>query len=420
MKRNLLAILVLITLSFTTLLAQPILTASGINPVAGDHYIGQRVISSSIPLITTGGANQTWDFSKLENDNTPFNTTIYHFTSPNGLPGSSQFSNASLATYQNVDSSYSYWLTNNSTFGWLGNVNKNGTVDIKYAPCQLLAHYPFSFNSVFIDTERATSNFNPSYYSLYNDTLTGDAYGTLKMPFATYSNVLRVKIIKKETRYNNGTVSIGGISSTEYYYFANGSHLPLLALYQSSFDTSGIYFTNTTTTPLTVFNLKVFWQKERPTVQWLAENTINTKAFNILRSTNGADFVKVAVVPVGADTKMYTYTDPNTINNTVYYRIEQVDKNGELFYSSIVSLQPAFAQVNYKAFPNPANNQVAISVPSGSAQSVRIYALGGKLVYSNPSYQANQMIGISQWAKGQYFVHIQTETGVQISSFEKQ
>jgi len=420
MKTTLLAILVLSSLSFTAALAQPILTASGINPVIGDHYKGQGVVYASFPPITAGGANQVWDFSKLKNDTSANNTTDYHFTSPIGLPGVGQFIGATLATYQSADSAYDYWFTSSSSVGWLGEVDKNGSMRIKYSPSQLLMHYPFTYNSVYIDTEHVTySSPNSGSYSFYNDTLIGDAYGTLKLPFATFSNVLRVKIIRKETGYFNGAVT-GTASSLEYDYFANGSHLPLFVISKSQYDSSGFYFTNTTTTPLTVFNLKAFWQKERPIVQWQAENTINTKAFNILRSINGTDFVKVAVVPVGVDTKSYTYTDPNTINNTVYYRIEQVDKNGELFYSSIVSLQPSFAQVSYKAFPNPANNQVAISVPSGSAQSVRIYALGGKLVYSNSSYQANQMISISQWAKGQYFVHIQTEAGVQISSFEKQ
>ena len=420
MKKILLSFLVFIGLALAAD-AQPVLTAATNNPVVGDNYKSQEAISSSIPPLTTSGINQVWDYSRLKDDTGRYSTNDFYFTSPVGLPGATSFPNATLASYYKDDSSYGYWLTNNTTFGWLGIVNKNtGVINNRYDPQEIVLHYPFTYNSIYIDTEHVSYPASSGgSYILYKDTLIGDAYGILKLPNASYNNVLRVKAINNQTNYYYGTIN-NNSTSTSYWYFTKDFHLPLLVVSYYTFDTTATYFTKTTTTPLAIHNLTAQWQNQLPTLQWTAENTTNTKGFNILRSTDGVNFEKAGVVAVSASSSAYTFIDHLSAANTVYYRIEQVDKNGDLFYSSTVALQPNTSLISYKAFPNPAKSHILLSVPAGTCQAVSIYTLGGKLVYDNPAYQASQQIAIANWAKGLYFVHIKTNGGTQMSSFEKQ
>jgi hypothetical protein len=63
--------------------------------------------------------------------------------------------------------------------------------------------------------------------------------------------------------------------------------------------------------------------------------------FDIERSLNGADFVKIAFVKGAGTTNMsqqYTYMDA-TVQRTAYYRLKQVDTDGKFEYSKVVSVE---------------------------------------------------------------------------------
>ena len=417
MKKMLLWVFVLVFLGAVAANAQPTLTAANMNAVIGDSYKQQYLKTGNIPAPVTGGSNQTWDYTMVK-DSVGVGD-IFTYTAPTGLPGATKFPNATIAAYAASSYSYQYYKTTAKDFGYLGSCGKTSLKITRFTPQLTALAYPLTFNSIYNDSATLQDDSLPAGYNIiYHITLNADAYGTLKMPKGTYNNVLRVAETYQYDYFFNGTPITSG-STTNYFYYSPGSHSPLLTLYNSSGVWYGSYYTNTTL-PLTTHNFTASWQNQVPSVQWIAENTTNTKGFNILRSTDGVRFDKVGFVAAHDYSTAYRFNDNYASLSTVYYRIEQVDKNGELFYSSTVALQPNSSTITYKAFPNPAKNEILLSIPAGTKQAVSIYSLGGKLVYQNEAYQATQAISIQSWTKGLYFVHIKSNGINQVSSFEKQ
>ncbi len=409
--------LCLICLAHTAAKAQPTLTAAGNSPVIGDSYRQQYLKSSSITVPTAGGANQTWNYSNLKDSVGA--TETFTYTSPAGLPGASNFPNATLATFAASSYSYQYYLSNSSVFAFLGSSGKTSLNITKFTPQYTNLVYPFTFNSTYTDSSTLTNDSLPPTIDIkYVNTFKADAYGTLILPKATYTNVLRVKLTLHLIQYFNGTLSYDGYF--DYYtFYANGVHSPLLNIYKNGTSWTGLYFSNTNL-PLSTHDFRASWQNQTPTLQWIAENTTNTTGFNILKSTDGSRFDKVGFVATHteANTK-YSFIDKDPSTDKAYYRLEQVDKNGELFYSNTLVLEPLYTVATYKAFPNPAVNQILLSVPNNSSNAVSIFHVSGKQMYQNPNYQANHLIDVSSWINGLYFVRIKTSKGEQVCNFQK-
>ena len=102
----------------------------------------------------------------------------------------------------------------------------------------------------------------------------------------------------------------------------------------------------------------------------------------------------------------------------VYYRLQQVDKTGKLFYSN--SLRLTVDGQRFSVYPNPVKGSVHLSVPSGNQVTVIIYNVAGKLVYENKNLTAADAIATDTWGKGTYTVRIKDNNGWQVSSFEKE
>lgn len=103
---------------------------------------------------------------------------------------------------------------------------------------------------------------------------------------------------------------------------------------------------------------------------WNVENeTAVTDFYEIQRSLNGRDFSSVnkinANVVSGNTANVYTYTDFNLkgLNtNVIYYRIKQVDKDGQFAYSQIRSIQMDGKAFGVHVFPNPVLTTATLNI----------------------------------------------------------
>jgi hypothetical protein len=104
-------------------------------------------------------------------------------------------------------------------------------------------------------------------------------------------------------------------------------------------------------------------------LNWTTASEQNNSRFEIERSLDGANFTTIGTVAGrgnSAITTEYAYTDMNTPEGTLYYRLRQVDKNGASKHSPIIKLEHNIqkkAQISVR--PNPANgNAITISFDS--------------------------------------------------------
>jgi hypothetical protein len=77
-------------------------------------------------------------------------------------------------------------------------------------------------------------------------------------------------------------------------------------------------------------------------LSWSTSAEANNAYYAIEKSTDARSWKQVAVIPgagTSAQINKYDYTDKNSTDAIVYYRIRQVDINGTSFYSAIRSLR---------------------------------------------------------------------------------
>ena len=129
--------------------------------------------------------------------------------------------------------------------------------------------------------------------------------------------------------------------------------------------------------------------KEGITLLWSTASETNNRGFEVERSYDGNVFSNVGFVSGhGTSTQVnnYSYTDKleNTNNSTLYYRLRQVDFNGQSEYSQILTVKydvPTVFSLSQN-YPNPFNPTTTIkyTVPKNGPVSIKLYDITGSEV----------------------------------------
>jgi len=160
-------------------------------------------------------------------------------------------------------------------------------------------------------------------------------------------------------------------------------------------------------------------------LSWVTSSELNNKGFEIERSIDGRNFIKVGFVKGSGNSNSvirYNSNDnsafANTGVNTLYYRLKQVDFNGGFTYSNIriVNLDRA-SQFEVSAYPVPFGKEFYLSVSSVSSETatIELYDMQGKLLANKTNNMVEGVNTISiddlEFAKGGvYFVKV-TQAG---------
>ena len=421
MRQNLQSLFFLFIFGILGANAQPVITAAGFNPQVGDKIKWQYTNTYSVTPPDAGGANKVWDYTNLKDSGT---VSVINIVSPKGLLYADSFPTANMAVVNdtlNID----YWQTSSKGWGVVGYYYKSTSGSINFSrinPIYNYIVYPMSYKKIYIDSVSQYNNYYDGrtwtpYSGTQYDTLNADGYGTLKLPGATYNNVLRV--------FNHSGTSYGSNGGGAYFFYTNGIHFPLLVLGSNTSYANGIetitswdaeYYKGGAL-PIEISSFTTSWQNKHPFLQWDATNTENTKQFNIQRSTDGRSFTTIGRVGVTKSTA-YHFEDDYLPNSIVYYRLQQIDKTGATFYSNTALL--AVNQLPFSVFPNPTKGSIHLSLTTEAKVQVLVYDVLGKLVYNNTNFSFTDAIATDSWTKGTYLVKIKDNNGWKTSSFEKQ
>jgi len=176
---------------------------------------------------------------------------------------------------------------------------------------------------------------------------------------------------------------------------------------------------------LTSFNAKL--ENKSVILNWSTTQEKNFNHFLIERSVDGKEFKQAALVFAddnGQMSKEYGYKDGlnNISKGIVYYRLKMVDIDGKFKYSStrVIRLDEQTNQTSIAAYPNPARNDLRITVPnSWQDQKVvfDLYNVNGQIVKHIVNSRAGQTenVNVSDIAEGLYIVKVMKgeETAVQ-------
>jgi len=109
----------------------------------------------------------------------------------------------------------------------------------------------------------------------------------------------------------------------------------------------------------------------------------------------------------------YQFVDPKPINQVAYYRLKQVDFDGQYSYSQVIALrnnQKINAEI--KAYPNPSNGNFLITnIPfeDGEDFICEVYNLQGELLKKDlhiSESNGNLLLQLTEQKSGVYWVRL--------------
>ena len=142
---------------------------------------------------------------------------------------------------------------------------------------------------------------------------------------------------------------------------------------------------------------------------WQTANEINNKGFYIQRQTINGGWNSLGYVAAKGSALNYSFED-NAPMAISYYRLQQVDRDGNNHFSQVVCVNN---RKNYKLTiaPNPTTDKVHISLPSNSnsanqVATIMVYDFSGKQVLSKQAGSNSVEVDFSTFSKGIYILKL--------------
>jgi hypothetical protein len=128
-------------------------------------------------------------------------------------------------------------------------------------------------------------------------------------------------------------------------------------------------------------------------VNWTVVNEKNAVAYDVERSTDGVQFVRVASVPaVSTGTGNYSWIDQDVLAGYYYYRIKSIDNKGNEQYSKTVKVLIGTDKPTISIYPNPITNGVInlqlLNMPAGK-YGIRLMNQLGQIIVSKQVVRMN-------------------------------
>jgi len=186
-------------------------------------------------------------------------------------------------------------------------------------------------------------------------------------------------------------------------------------------------YTTATTLPVLLSGFIAAVKNNVNALNWTTTSESNNSGFEIQRSVDGKDFITVDFVASKAAQGNssaiinYTYEDKNAVSGTQYYRLKQIDLNGDFNYSEIKAVNLGLNEAQVKIYPNPVSSALLLSVPAGLIGSTyKVYNLLGKEILTGRVGDTTE-ISVADLTPATYFIKISDKSKeVQSLKFIKQ
>ncbi|MEL6718104.1 MAG: T9SS type A sorting domain-containing protein [Bacteroidota bacterium] len=157
-------------------------------------------------------------------------------------------------------------------------------------------------------------------------------------------------------------------------------------------------------------------------LSWKTASEINNIGFEVERSTDSKTWNKIAFVEghlTTLITQQYEFTDTESLNDLVYYRLKQLDTDGRFEYSNIIAVKNQ-KEHQLHIFPNPATDYLFIGIPQEKQyQEIEMWVFNqlGQLIKYRKSNSSQ--LNVSDLQKGFYNLVLEVESRVYVDYFVK-
>jgi len=171
--------------------------------------------------------------------------------------------------------------------------------------------------------------------------------------------------------------------------------------------------------------------KDYVLLEWETASEKDNDYFQIERSEDGIKFNAIGKVTGAGDSKVkieYKYKDEEISDGKIYYRLRQVDFDGDFEYSEVVSVGGQSLNNQLELYPNPANDFINLrgNIINQNLEDVQLilYTVEGQLIsQNNYTYEllSNEIsISINNLSKGIYLLEAKSNDFTEIIRFIKQ
>lgn len=176
--------------------------------------------------------------------------------------------------------------------------------------------------------------------------------------------------------------------------------------------------TASTALPVEWLSFEARTDKRTVHLTWSTQSEIGNAKFMVERSESRTTFQPVGEVRGGGDgaeRRVYAFTDAPTGSTTLYYRLKQVDHDGQFSYSEVISVVLDAPSSSWPvAYPNPSTGEaIFLDVPTDRARVTAISILdqrGRELLRREQSagFSGTVRLETADLPKGVYVLRIST------------
>ncbi len=195
---------------------------------------------------------------------------------------------------------------------------------------------------------------------------------------------------------------------------------PLPYSYQESSNQANwslIIFEDDAPLPISLISFDGKQQENSIVLTWKTAAEYNNAYFEVERNNNNQGWNTIAKIESKAKfgnsntTLVYNSIDNENLNGSILYRLKQVDFDGKSNYSKVIYFNINNNTVSI--YPNPAANNITVSLNQLSNYAVLVYDNLGALVYNKEIINNNtHSIATTDLANGVYFVQILVDNTV--------
>lgn len=146
----------------------------------------------------------------------------------------------------------------------------------------------------------------------------------------------------------------------------------------------GAYEFNSTVLPVSLISFYGRISGNNNHLFWSTVTESNSRLFEIERSADGVQFEKKGEVNAAGNSssiRQYQFVDDKLVAEKYYYRLKQIDIDGESTFSSIIQLFNKKASNDIVIFPNPVSDKATIVVKKIMAgEEFHLYNSSGQLI----------------------------------------
>ncbi|MEP7280286.1 MAG: T9SS type A sorting domain-containing protein [Bacteroidota bacterium] len=182
----------------------------------------------------------------------------------------------------------------------------------------------------------------------------------------------------------------------------------------SAFNFAGVASMNALL-PVLLTNFAATTANNQVALNWTTQQELNAAYFSVERSAIGSAWENIGTVPAKGNAtalSSYTYADAAPLNGAAFYRLVVVDLDGSKSYSSTKTVRALLVK-EISFYPNPAINNVHISLNSTSETTIQLMNQSGQVLQEQKVAGNTALVSfnVQQYPRGMYILKVATADG---------